>query len=69
MQKTRINHCSLARKDTEQEQRELYAHGYIRKQLNAKNYEEKSKLLSELRSRPDYQEIKQILRELKGERD
>lgn len=62
-----INHCSLASKDPELEQKYLYAHGYIKKQRIAKgDSKEQSRLLTELRNRTDYQEIRKILEELKN---
>lgn len=61
--KLTINHCSLARKDTEQEQRELYAHG-IRYRL-AKDLATQAEIMQELNKRQDKQQIIEILRELK----
>lgn len=62
-----FNHCTLADPNPELEQQYLYAHGYIKKQRIAKgDSKEQSRLLTELRNRTDYQEIRKILEELKN---
>lgn len=59
-----INHCSLASKDPELEQKYLYAYNvrYRLKHNLATQYDIKQ----ELRKRKDHQEIMRILEELKN---
>lgn len=59
-----INHCQLAHPNPIRQEQEKVAHGYIYKQKRVKDVAEQSKNLNELRSRPDYKQIREILEEL-----